>query len=159
MLGQDLADEVSASSTERRTNRRLAHPRDAAGQREVREIHTGEQQDDRCGGKEQIQGRFKVQAHWTREGLHDDAVAFVGLGILRRQAVTDGFHLRARLVERDTGFQLRRDRLQVMRTTRWRSVSRQRSPELRIGQVQTKLHARAGRHDADNRLQLTVEPD
>ena len=61
MLGQDLADEVSASSTERGTNRRLADPRDATGQREVREIHNASSRTTAAAAKSRYRDASKCR--------------------------------------------------------------------------------------------------
>ena len=140
---------------ERGANGNLAMPRGGARQQKIGDIRAGDEQHAADRAEERVEHRLHVAHAVILDRHHEDAPAFVGIGILLRELGGEHFELRLRLRDRHARLEPAHD-IDVMPATRvvrrFIRLECHRHPDIDFAR-----QAKAGRRDADDGVRLAIE--
>ena len=154
VLGQEQANQRPPAGANRRANGDLTLARDAARQREVRQVGASDQQHQACGGHQHEQGCPHVRPD-ERIGVafDDDAPSFVRIWKLPFDAGPNRGHVGLGLLQGNARFQSRKRHQPVKISRHVRGLEREWPPEL----VERAVEGASRRQHADHRVGLVVE--
>ena len=156
-LAQQLPHQAAAFRAERRAQAELLLADRAARQQQVGDVHTGDEQDQRHGSGQDLEGRANLVDHLLvdRHERHRPAAVagrkFVG------ERGGDGLHVARRLLE---GHAVAKPRQTEGRASSGRGPQLLHGPAVRHQEGRSLPHQReTWRHDADNHARLAVGHD
>ncbi len=163
-LREQLANNATASRSERDANAQLAHAAGGAGQQQIGGVAAGDQKHDGHGAEQQPKQRTNVAHGAVNEVLHRAPQPCI-CGVELVEPRHDGGHLRLRLGDGDAGLEAGDGiSARIVTVGHLMRSKGQRDPDLRclvlrfsIGQIGTVRILEPLRHDADDLVIFAVE--